>query len=69
MYPVIDQIEFVDTVGDYLDPTTKRHEVVATISTTLYWREIISSVLPSGHNGLVVVFENPCSPSFTYQIK
>jgi signal transduction histidine kinase len=35
---------------------------------TIYWRDTIKGILPLGSNGVVVVFDNPCNPSFTYQI-
>jgi hypothetical protein len=67
IYPVINRIDSVYTVNDEYDPT--KHKVVATVITSFFWRELISSALPPGHVGLVVVFENPCNPSFTYEIK
>jgi hypothetical protein len=67
IYPVIDRIDSVITSGDNYDPA--QYNIVATVATSFYWREVVSSVLPPGHIGLVVVFENPCNPSFTYQIK
>jgi hypothetical protein len=67
IYPIVNRLDSIDTVKNNFDVT--KHKVVGTLITVLYWREIISNILPPRHNGIVVVFENPCSASFTYQIK
>jgi hypothetical protein len=43
--------------------------VVGIIGAAFFWRDVMKHILGSDHNGIVVVFENPCSPTFTYQIK
>lgn len=43
-------------------------EFVAVFTLSVYWRDAIRNILPQGSNGMVVVFENPCSPTFTYKI-
>jgi hypothetical protein len=45
------------------------HPVVAVMAATFYWRDVMKNTLPSGKQGLIVVIENPCMVSFTYQIK
>jgi hypothetical protein len=66
-YPIIDQLEHVDTsrAKDY-DPT--EHKFVGMIAATIYWRSLLKDILPAKSNGLVVVFGNPCNLPFTYQI-
>jgi hypothetical protein len=44
-------------------------EVVGAIRTPFYWRDTIRHILPDGNDGIIVVFHNPCTQSFTYQIK
>jgi hypothetical protein len=34
----------------------------------LYWRSIVEDLLADGANGIDVVFDNPCTPPFTYRI-
>jgi hypothetical protein len=48
--------------------TTSNGKVVGTIATTIYWRELIQNKLTEWSRGIVVVFENACKPSFSYQI-
>ena len=48
------------------DPSQQR--VVGTLVATLFWRDLIQNILPPNNVGIVVVFENPCNPTFTYQI-
>ena len=44
-------------------------DVVGIFSLSVYWRDTIKNILKDGsHHGLIVVFENPCNPPFTYQI-
>jgi hypothetical protein len=44
------------------------HEFAGFLSLSIYWRDLIRGILPPGSNGIVVVFENECNPTFTYQI-
>jgi hypothetical protein len=44
------------------------NDVVSILSMTIYWRDMLKNILPTGANGVDVVFENPCSPSFTYRL-
>lgn len=44
------------------------NKLVALMADTFYWSDVIRDVLPVYSNGLVVVFENECNPTFTYQI-
>jgi hypothetical protein len=52
-----------------LETNTTYYQARGTVQTSVYWRNVISDILPPGRNGLVLVIENPCSPTFTYQIK
>ena len=38
------------------------------LTMSFYWRSTIRDILPEGSDGILVVFENPCNPTFTYQI-
>ena len=42
--------------------------VVGFLSIGVYFREIIRDVLPLGSNGMIIVVDNKCAESFTYQI-
>jgi hypothetical protein len=62
-YPVL------DTAADSVSTKDKSaSNVVAIVSLTFFWRDFIENILPDGGVGLVVVFENTCNQSFTYQI-
>jgi hypothetical protein len=70
LYPVIDAIDRIQifpshTSDDTEDDDTK---VVAVLSASFYWRDVMKNILPSGR-GIVVVVENPCTASFSYQIR
>ena len=54
---------YVDELGD-----EERYDAVGLLAATWYWRDVIKDLLPEGSTGFVVVFENPCNPSFTYQL-
>jgi Adenylate and Guanylate cyclase catalytic domain len=43
-------------------------EVVGIVVITIYWRNFFRNILPEGANGIIVVVQNPCHNSFTYQI-
>jgi class 3 adenylate cyclase len=50
---------------DY-DPS--KNQLVALLSGIIYWRSLIRDILPKGSNGIHLVFSNPCTKSFTYEI-
>jgi hypothetical protein len=79
LYPVVnrfDRIKLLDddnanpsSLSSNYTATTDDDEVVAVLSSSFYWRDVMKNVLPEQSHGLIVVVENPCSASFTYQIK
>jgi hypothetical protein len=44
------------------------HEIFGVIGVSLYWRDLLVNILPPGDNGVVVVFENECNPTFTFEL-
>jgi hypothetical protein len=47
----------------------EKYPVVSTLDTMVYWREFLKHLLPESSQGIVVVFENTCTASFTYEIR
>ena len=47
---------------------TENLEVVAIFQLAIYWKDTIKDILAEGSDGIVVVFSNPCNPTFSYQI-
>ena len=69
-YPLMDEsLEVLDVFKDanYTPPTTNEtfHGLFAM---SMYWRDLLKNILPDASSGIVIVFDNPCGPSFTYQI-
>lgn len=50
------------------DDSYSHHDIAGILSLSVYWRYTIEHILPKNHDGIHVVFENPCNPTFTYQI-
>jgi len=70
-FPIFDQVDNLrapSSVKDEEEYDPAQHSVVGSVTATLFWRDLIKNILPPGTNGVVVVFENPCNPTFTYQI-
>jgi Adenylate and Guanylate cyclase catalytic domain len=67
LYPVINRVDkvWVAGSGDY---KPGKNQIVAILSGNFYWRSLIRNILPHGSNGIRLVFSNPCTNSFTYQI-
>jgi hypothetical protein len=76
VYPII------DTFGKPLTITTTeidsksenmtiqaQYAARGAIQSCVYWRDVIRDILPPGRNGLVIVVENPCAATFTYQLR
>jgi hypothetical protein len=66
-YPIVDDVRRVDLIGNN-DYEPNNHTLVGLVTVSVYWREIISNALPPGSYGIVVVVDNACTDSFTYQI-
>jgi hypothetical protein len=66
-FPVLDdaydKIQWMD--GTY---SKSDHKVVALFSIGIYWSYMIRDVLPQGSNGILVVFENACTQTFTFEV-
>jgi hypothetical protein len=68
LYPIIDEmnrIEIFDANGN----STTKPVVLGNIATSFYWRDVLRNVLPRKRDGIIVVIDNACEASFTYQIK
>ena len=62
-YPILrDAYEVVqnDNEGD---------ELVGVLALTGFWREFVKDILPTGSNGIIVVFGNECDQRFTFKIR
>ena len=65
-YPIVDQHDAVQVMDESYNVT--EHNLVGIMSLGMYWRDNLKDILPPGSDGIVIVFENPCNPTFTYQI-
>lgn len=67
LYPIIsDSNENIEVDANHVDADDTK--VVGLFSVSIYWRDMIRNILPQGSNGYIAVFENPCNPTFTYEI-
>ena len=67
-YPIIDN--GIDQL-DLLDETNydkELNKVVGLLSVSVYWRDALKNILPESSKGIVVVIDNECNLSFTYQL-
>ena len=62
LYPLLDTIDEISIE----DPG--KEKFVAMYALTFYWRSLMEDILPPNARGIVVVFSNPCNPTFTYRI-
>lgn len=70
MYPIIiNEFDSDEMIFENYNSTAIKNTTVAAITTSIYWRDILSNVLPEESDGLVVVFESSCSKPFSYQIE
>jgi hypothetical protein len=60
--PILDNVDSIEmeNPADY--------QLLGFLTVSVYWRDILANILPRGDNGLVVVFENECNPTFTFQL-
>jgi hypothetical protein len=38
------------------------------IAISIYWRDMLTNLLPPGSNGIMIVFENECNPTFSFLV-
>mmetsp|Transcript_31229 Transcript_31229/g.73559 ORF Transcript_31229/g.73559 Transcript_31229/m.73559 type:complete len:1201 (+) Transcript_31229:149-3751(+) len=62
LYPIL------DTATGAITAYNTDSKVVGIIASSFFWRSYLENILPDGQNGLVVVFENNFTQTFTYQI-
>jgi len=59
--------DYKNTTDEYsVDP--KVNKLGAILSQSIYWRDTLHDLLPRGSSGVVVVFENECAVTFSYEI-
>ena len=64
IYPIVNRLDTVYIpLDDYNSP------VLAVIATSIYWRDYLKRILSANSKGVIVVIDNPCNPSFTYQVE
>jgi hypothetical protein len=67
-YPLLESsLDYLDLFADSgYEPQKENFKGIFAMS--IYWRDLLRDILPVGSDGVVVVVENPCNPTFTYQI-
>jgi hypothetical protein len=65
-YPVNEGMDEEDTFESRYNQ--EEYPVVSTLDTIVYWREFIKNLLPESSTGIIVVFQNTCTASFTYKM-
>ena len=64
IYPLVNDLSAVELDAE----DVLAAEVVGVLEICIYWRDLMKDTLKSGSNGIVVVFENDCAASFTYEV-
>lgn len=62
MYPILDSVDEIQVSN----PQAIHLGGIMTV--TVYWRDLFERILPEGSDGVVIVLENACNPTCTYQI-
>ena len=47
---------------------TSEHKLGAYLALSIYWRDMLRDLLPSGSTGVIAVFKNPSNPPFAFEI-
>jgi len=62
LYPILDTAKGAITIDQ---PDSK---VIGILASSFFLRSFLENILPNGERGLVVVFENTCNQTFTYEV-
>lgn len=68
-YPLLeDSISHMDVFedGGYMPLNNATFKGILALS--IYWRDLLRDILPAGRDGVLIVVDNPCNPTFTYEI-
>jgi hypothetical protein len=65
-FPILDYVADFVTVPKA--SSSDLGKFVGIFAMTFYWRDLIQDILPTDSNGIVIVFKNACSQTFTYQV-
>jgi hypothetical protein len=66
LYTVVNEL---DRIQPLEANSSSENMTIAVISSLFFWRDVFKGILPQGGKGIIVVMENQCSPSFTYQVE
>jgi hypothetical protein len=44
------------------------YESFGFIGISIYWRDLLTNLLAPGSDGIIIVFENECNPTFSFQV-
>jgi hypothetical protein len=42
--------------------------MVGFIAISIFWRDLVTNLLPPGSDGILIVIENICNPTFSFQV-
>jgi class 3 adenylate cyclase len=62
LYPILNTSKGAVTIDE---PDSK---VIGIIASSFFMRNFLENILPDGESGLVVVFQNTCNQTFTYEV-
>jgi hypothetical protein len=65
-FPILDNVADFVTVPKA--SSSDLGKFVGVFAMTFFWRDLIQDILPTDSNGIVVVLENSCGQTFTYQV-
>lgn len=67
-YPILPSA--MDTYNQNADPDfdLANQTFAGMLAFSFYWRNSLRDILPDSSNGIIVVVDNPCNPTFTYEI-
>jgi hypothetical protein len=60
--PLLDKTDAIQTENP------KDYKFLGFLCVTIYWRDLISNILPPRSDGIVIVFENECNPTFSFVV-
>jgi hypothetical protein len=66
LYPIFDKVDKIERTGSSLNPS--EDVLKAQLIVEFYWRTKFRDLLPERLKGIILVVDNACGASFTYQI-
>jgi hypothetical protein len=68
MLPFYGHQPLLNKTDDIQVENPANYDFLGYIGVGVYWRDLLTNLLPPGSDGIIIVIDNECNPSFSFQV-